>query len=106
MYELLYRLGLRAESAGFFYVVRAVMLASRQPERLLFPSCWLYPVIAGCYNCSAAAVELGIKCASQKLWRQNRHALEQLAGRKLEHPPNSGELIALLAIVVRGKRAA
>ena len=97
IYDLLYRLGVTANYAGFFQTASAVQLCMERPERLLLVTKWVYPDVARYYKTNWKAVERNIRTVNGIIWKQNRPFLEKLAGRELSHKPSNAQLLAILA---------
>ncbi len=95
-YDLLYRLGVKANTLDFFYVSYAVCLAARQPERLLWAAQWLYPEVAAHYNTTPAAVERGIQRETERIWAKSPDLLSHLAQHPLTECPAPARLLAIL----------
>ena len=106
IYDLLYRLGLRADDTDFFYVAWCLRLAMAQPGRLLMPGRWLYPETAARYDTTPRQVEAGILRASRAVWRENREQLELLAGCPVEAIPAPSRFLAILAAALSPVAAA
>ena len=97
IYDVLYRLGITANSTGFFYVSYAVWLSSRQPDRLLLVTKWLYPEVAKHYDTNWKAVERSIRTVVDAAWRNDPRLLSELAGRPLHEKPRPAQFLAILA---------
>lgn len=95
-YDLLYRLGVTANYAGFFQTAFALQLCAEQPERLLLVTKWVYPDVAKRYKTNWKAVERNIRTVNGIVWEQNRLYLEELTGRGLPHKPSNAQLLAIL----------
>ena len=106
IYDILYRLGVTADDAGFFHSSYAVLLAVKQPERLLMATKWLYPDVARRYATSCDCVERDIRAAAGIAWKQNRPLLDQLARRDLPACPDACQFLAILASHLIGTTAA
>ena len=105
IYDLLYRLGLSANSSAFFHLAYTVRLAVCQPQRLLAPA-WLYPETARHYRTSPESVERNVRRLSVKVWKNGRERLSQMAGVTLETMPTPVRFLAILAESLRKGRAA
>lgn len=97
IYDLLYRLGVTANHAGFFHTAYAVYLAAEQPDRLLLAAKWLYPEVARHYGTTCCCVARSIYLVAKIAWLTNRDLLEELASRPLPHRPTAAEFLAILA---------
>lgn len=96
IHNLLNRLGVTANYAGFFHMSCAVALCVEQPERLLLVTKWLYPEVARQCHTTWKAVERNLRTANDIIWRENRPLLEQLARRPLAQKPRNAQLLAIL----------
>ncbi len=106
IYDLLYRLGLTAESVSFFHTTYAVSLAIQQPELLLFVTKLLYPAVARQYHTNWRAVERSIRRAARMAWRNNPELLCELGRHHLYSCPSAGKFIAILSRYLSAKCAA
>lgn len=96
IYDLLYRLGITANYVGFFHTAYAVLLAARQPERLLLVTKWLYPDVADHYQTTWKAVERNIRTVTAVVWRSRKELLCQLAQGELAAKPRSAQFLSIL----------
>lgn len=96
IYDLLYQLGIKANTTDFFYIAYAVHLAAQQPERLLWAARWLYPEVAAHYNTTPAAVARGIQRGAERIWTQCPNFLSKLAQRPLTECPTPARLLSIL----------
>ena len=103
IYNLLNRLGLTANYAGFFHLACAVSLCVECPERLMLVTKRLYPEVARQCRTSCESVERNLRTASEIIWRENRSLLEELARRPLTQRPRNGQLIAILCSSFDGR---
>lgn len=94
--RLLYRLGVTANYAGFFYLASAVRLCAEKPDRLLLVTKCVYPEVAKEYQTNWKAVERNIRTVTAIAWERGRCTLEQLAGRPLSEKPPAAQFLALL----------
>ena len=78
IYDLLYRLGVTANHAGFFHTAYAVYLAAKQSDRLLLAAKWIYPKVARHYGITGYCAVRSIDMASRTAWLTNRALLEEL----------------------------
>ena len=101
IYDLLFRLGVTANYAGFFQTASAVHLCTEQPDRLRLVTKWVYPDVAKRYNTNWKAVERNIRRVNGIAWEQNRSLLWQLAGRELLYKPSNAQFLAILSHVCR-----
>lgn len=103
IYELLMRLGVTANYAGFRQSAYAVYLTIENPDRLLLVSKWLYPEVAKHYKTTWTAVERNIRTAAQLAWESNQALLCELSGGKLSGKPTAAQFIAALAFCLLRK---
>ena len=101
--NLLNRLGLTANYAGFFHLVCAVDLCLECPERLMLVTKLLYPEVARQCRTSCESVERNLRTAGEIIWRENRPLLEELACHPLAQRPRNGQLIAILCSSFDGR---
>ncbi|MCD8004211.1 MAG: sporulation initiation factor Spo0A C-terminal domain-containing protein [Oscillospiraceae bacterium] len=106
IYDLLYRLGLTANTTSFFYMVYAVFLAAQQPERLLWAARWLYPEVAAHYNTTPAMVRRGIQRETERIWAQSPGLLSHLARHPLSECPAPARLLSILVCSLSFDRSA
>ena len=104
IYDLLFRLGVTANYAGFFQTASAVHLCTEQPDRLRLVTKWVYPDVAKRYNTNWKAVERNIRRVNGIAWEQNRSLLWQLAGRELLYKPSNAQFLAILSHVLQSRR--
>lgn len=105
IYDLLYQLGLAAESAAFFHLAYAVRLTACQPQRLLTPA-WLYPETARHYRTNPETVERNIWRLSVKAWKNAPERLSRMAGVTLHSAPPPARFLSILAESLKSGRAA
>lgn len=96
IYNLLNRLGVTANYAGFFHMSCAVALCLEEPKRLLLVTKRLYPEVARRCGTSWKSVERNLRTVGEIIWRENRPLLEELAGRPLPQRPRNAQLLAIL----------
>ena len=106
IYELLYYLGLRATRTNFFHLSFAVYIATKNPDRMLSMTKWLYPDVAEHYATSWQAVERNIRTAVNSVWRRHRAELCSLAGYEIEHRPTATRFIRILVNALQEDNAA
>lgn len=98
IYDLLYQLGVTGNYMGFFQTAHAVYLATRQPERLVLVTKWLYPEVAKHYGTTWMCVERNIRSVACIAWSSHRANLEQLARQTLPHRPTASAFLAMLTM--------
>ena len=96
IFELLCRLGISANSTGFFQTACAVELCRAEPERLLLITKKVYPEVARLCGTSWSAVERNIRTACGVAWENNRRLLKELAHRPLQQKPHNAQFLAIL----------
>lgn len=97
IYELLYRLGLTADSVSFFHTAYAVRLVVEEPERLTLVTKLLYPSVAKRYRTTWRAVERSIRRSALVAWRANPEYLRKLARYRLYRCPTAAKFLAILS---------
>ena len=96
LHDLLYRLGITPNYAGYYQTIYAIKLCQEQQDRLLLISKWLYPDVAKRYETSVGAVERNIRTVSNVAWKRNREFLEILAKINLDRPPCNAYFLTIL----------
>lgn len=96
--DVLHRLGVTANYAGFYYVSYAVYLAIQKPERLLKVTKRLYPEVAEHYGTTWLCVERNIRTVLDIAWQNNRPLLEELAKSHLSYRPTAAAFLAILTV--------
>lgn len=94
--DVLHRLGLTANHAGFFYITSAVSLAAENPNRLLLVTKWLYPDVAKYYKTTWTAVERGIRYELSQLWLSDSMRFKNVLQYPCNHRPTPAEFISYL----------
>lgn len=97
IYDLLYRLGVSAESVAFFHTAYAVRLAVEQPQMLLLVTKWLYPEVARHYHTNWKAVERNIRRVVAAAWKHDPALLCALARGPLPGRPVPAQFLSILA---------
>jgi len=97
IYDLFYRLGIKATYKGFFHGSYAILLSTENMERLLQVTKWLYPEVAKQYRTTPSCVERNIRTVVTMAWLYNPNLLRELARCHLTHKPTVSEFIAILA---------
>ena len=106
IYDLLYRLGLTADSVCFFHTAYAVWLCVQQPERLQLVTKWLYPEVAKHYKTTWSAVERNIRRATTQIWDMSASRLSAIARCPLPERPRTARFLAILAACIPPTTAA
>jgi len=104
--DMLYRLGVNRNYAGFYYAVYGVWLCTNQPERLLLVTKWLYPDVAAHYGTNWKAVERALRTVVSTAWRNNPALLETFAGKPLYEKPCSSRFLSILTSCMFPQEAA
>lgn len=94
--ELLSRLGITANYAGFYHASYAIELSIENIERLALVTKCLYPEVAKYYNTTANCVERNIRTAVIIAWEHNPELLMQLAKRELASRPTAAQFLAII----------
>lgn len=97
IYDLLYRLGVSANSVAFFHTAYAVRLAVEQPQTLLLVTKWLYPEVARHYHTNWKAVERNIRRVVATAWKHDPALLSRLAHGPLTSKPVPAQFLSILA---------
>ena len=97
IYDLLTRLGVTANYAGFRQCAYAVYLCVQDPDKLALVTKWLYPDVAKHCRTTSGAVERNIRTVAKQAWRNNPALLSVLSGGVYDAPPSSARFIAMLA---------
>ncbi len=105
IYDLLYRLGLRAVSTDFFYTAYAVYLALERAS-LLFSEQRLYQEVAALYRATPQRVRGGIVRCAAAVWVRRRGTLCLIARRKLSQCPTPVQFLSILAAYLAENSAA
>ena len=102
--DILCRLGVRAETTGFYFAAYAVDLVCVQPQRVTLVTKWLYPDVARAYKTSVFAVERGIRLAVSRAWKGQAEQFEELFpdGDR----PTSSRFISKVAMYLIGEGVA
>ena len=100
IYDLLYRLGLTANSVMFFHTAYAVWLCVQQPDRLMLVTKWLYPEVAKHYGTTPAAVERSIRRAANTVFTHSLSQLAESIGRAPTVRPRTAQFLSLLVSCV------
>ena len=96
IYDLLYRLGLKATNTAFFYTSYAVYLAAQQPDRLLLLSQWIYPKVSSRYSVNIFYVAHEIRNTAAQVWQNRRAQLEHMAHNPLPDCPTPARFLSIL----------
>ena len=106
VYDLLHCLGVTARYTGFFQAAYAIQLATRQPERLLHVTKWLYPDVAKHYGSNVPAVERNIRTVVHAAWYLHPELLEKYADQPLQERPTATMFLSILTRYLLRDRAA
>lgn len=103
IYTLLYRLGATANYSGFFHASSAILMAAREPQRLLRAVDCLYCEVATQYRTNWHAVERNIRTLISVIWERNPALLGEYAGCPLPAKPTPACFISILAAQLSNK---
>lgn len=95
--QLLRRLGITENYAGFPHTAYAIQLSISQPDRLNLITKQLYPDVARHYGTTWMAVERNIRTVASVAWTSNPLLLSELAGHELTSKPNNASFLSILA---------
>ena len=95
--EVLRLLGVGGNCSGHRITAEAVLLVSKEPDRLLNVTKQVYQVVGQRCGCSWQGVERAIRSAAKRAWLRNSRYLIELARYPLEGPPTSSEFIDILS---------
>ena len=101
IYDLLYHLGLSANSTAFFHLSYAVFLASLNPQWLDSAPRRIYREVAKQYHISSAKIYWEIGAIARRFWDQNPDLLCILARRMISDEPTATEFLNILATYIR-----
>ena len=94
---LLRLLGVGGNCSGHWLTATAVFITVEEPDRLLYVTKRIYPVVARQHNCTWQCVERAIRSAAKRAWDRNPELLLKLAHYPLGGAPTSSEFIDILA---------
>jgi len=103
IYDLLYRMGVIADNAAFFYTSYAILLVLQEPDRLGLITKWLYPDIAKHYDTTSAAIEHGIRRTISDIWQNSPAPLSDLAGTPLPTKPSARQFLSILSTYLQNQ---
>lgn len=95
--DLLHRLGVTENYAGFSCAVCAVQLSLADFDRLRLITKLIYPEVARQCRTTSQRVERNIRTVSAAAWENNPTLLVHLAGYPLDHRPTNSHFLAILA---------
>ena len=95
--DALRQLGVTANYRGFRYAAFGVWLCTREPDRLLLATKWLYPEVAAHYHTTWGAVERSIRTVVSVAWKHNPELLCCLADFQLTQKPRPGQFLSILS---------
>lgn len=95
--DLLHRLGVTENYAGFSCAVCAVQLSMADFDRLRLITKLIYPEVAKQCRTTAQRVERNIRTVSDAAWKNNPSLLIHLAGYLLDCRPTNSRFLAILA---------
>lgn len=103
--NILCKLGITANYAGFYYTIYAVTLALENPERLQLVTKWLYPDIAARCRSGISSIDKNIRTVCTRAWHCNEPLLSEMAGHRLDKKPSSAEFLAIITVYIMQKPA-
>ena len=103
IYDLLYRLGMVANTVTFFYTSYAILLSIQEPQRLELITKLLYPDVAKHYNSTKTAVEKGIRKMVDRIWRDNPQLLSEMTGKPLKAKPSNTQFLIIASSYLTSK---
>ena len=95
--DLLHRLGVTENYAGFSCAVCAVQLSLADFDRLRRTTKLIYPEVARQCRTTSQRVERNIRTVSAAAWENNPTLLVHLAGYPLDRRPTNSHFLAILA---------
>ena len=96
IHDLLYRLGVKATTQGFFETSCAVFLVMQRPEGSWFSIMELYQKISMIYRTELPDVDPRIRRVVALIWKRNPGLLSRLAGRELQEHPTPRRFIEIM----------
>jgi two-component system response regulator (stage 0 sporulation protein A) len=105
--ELLCATGIPTNRKGFLYLRSSLMLALKEPKRLIAVTTLIFPQVAEEYSTTSNGVQAAIRNAIRSVWQStDRSQLkgvfqENFLQRFEETPPNNGEFIAHLVEILQ-----
>ncbi len=97
VYDLLNRLGVAANYAGYEQTAYAIVLCIEQQEYLRLVTKRLYPEVAKQCGTNHQAVERNIRTVISTAWKCNRPLLERMAKYPLKKKPTTVQFLAILS---------
>lgn len=95
--EKLIQLGITPNYIGFYQLLFALELVSREPDALLLVTKRLYPAVAKEFGTTWKAVERNIRFAVCVAWTRNPDFLSRLARYTVTEKPKTAQFLAILA---------
>lgn len=96
--QILCKLGITANYAGFQYAIDAVLIASEDIGKLQLVTKQIYPEIAAKYNTGPDQVRRNIEKVCSLAWERNPKLLSELAMYELKEKPTATEFLAILTM--------
>lgn len=103
---LLYSLGIDCRYIGFYYLVYALELTVREPERLCLVTKWLYPDVAKQFGADWRAVERAMRLAVTVSWRHRSEELKRITNFVIIERPCVSCFLSILTDYLIWKKAA
>ena len=96
--QILCKLGITANYAGFQYTIDAVLIASEDIAKLQLTTKQIYPEIAAKHNTGADQVRRNIEKVCKLAWERNPALLSELAMYDLKEKPGTSEFLAIVTM--------
>ena len=93
IHELLYQLGVKATTQGFFETSCAVFLVTRRSGYEWFSITETYEDISAIYRTDFDDIDPRIRRVIQTIWKKNPELLSCLAGRTLDERPTPRQFL-------------
>ncbi|MCD8050732.1 MAG: sporulation initiation factor Spo0A C-terminal domain-containing protein [Clostridiales bacterium] len=102
----LHRLGICPNYTGYMELRLALRLVSEDPARLTALVRQVYMPVGGAVSKSWLAVERNLRTVIRRAWETNPAFLQEVAGRPLDHGPETGEFLAMMYVYLMDGEAA
>ena len=106
IYDLLYSLGITANYVGFHHIAYALELTTREPERLLLVTKWLYPDVARHFGTSDMVTERAMRVVVGVSWNLRADTLQKLTGFSSSKKPCTSQYLSILTSYLLREKAA
>lgn len=94
--NVLIKLDITPNYRGYEYIVHAIRLIFRKPERLQYVTKELYPVVAQQYCTDWRAVEHSIRIAVSRSWDEDPERFKDLFMGWVKQKPSAGRFLSVL----------